>query len=95
MSRGSERSAVCLSCIKLDTAAERALATPTEGQGENALTQLLFYGSEAQNGWQTASGHMSYLLDTLKIGGIMNHEPDQFPLERIGGSVVLDGSRLR
>jgi len=27
----------------------------------------------------TARSYMSYLLDTLSIDGIMNHEPDQFP----------------
>jgi glycerophosphoryl diester phosphodiesterase len=27
----------------------------------------------------TANSYMRYLLDTLKIDGIMNHEPDQFP----------------
>ncbi len=29
----------------------------------------------------TSKSHMSYLLNDLKIDGIMNHEPDQFPLE--------------
>lgn len=27
----------------------------------------------------TANSYMSYLLDTLKIDGLMNHEPDEFP----------------
>ncbi|PCI76020.1 MAG: hypothetical protein COB20_11530 [SAR86 cluster bacterium] len=29
----------------------------------------------------TAKSYMSYLMDVLHIDGIMNHEPDQFPLQ--------------
>jgi len=27
----------------------------------------------------TAKSYMKYLMDTLQIDGVMNHEPDQFP----------------
>jgi len=32
----------------------------------------------------TAKSDMTYLMETLKIHGVINHEPDQFPFQSPG-----------
>lgn len=66
----------CTSCLSLMA----SILRPASAAHEAGLWVHIWHSAQGfPEAGYSARSYMAYLMDELKIDGIMNHEPDQFP----------------